>query len=238
MKPNARMQQKKKKMALYEVFSKGLSNSRHKQNLEALRPAGPANKQEAFVGGYGRQPQPKPRAIQFNRGRVEVSLRYDVAIAVVLLVLLCLMGAYRLGERLAIKDAGLAPTQDAATTAPATTNSTTMTRSVEPESPAVVQETPTAAGGDNWIVIATHENESQLAPVQQYFAGNGIETQIRKVGEIYILHTKQTYGNPKRAGTDGEKVLRRIIELGANYQPPPGYRSFDFTTAYGMKKVN
>jgi hypothetical protein len=216
-------------MALYEVFSKGMSNSRRRQGLESLPTAGKTY-------GQGQRVQAKPRAIQFNRGRVEVSLRYDIAIVLVLLALLCVMGAYRLGEHLSIKEAATAQTEGMVTTPAPVTNRTTTAEAAETERTAVEEEA--AGGGDNWIVIATHQNEGQLAPVQQYFAGYGIETQIRKVGDSFILHTKQTYGNPNRAGSDGEQVRRQIIELGKNYQPPPGYRTFDFTTAYGMKKLN
>jgi len=230
MKPNARMQRKKKKMALYEVFSKSMSNSRRRQGLESVPTAGK-------VYGQGQRTQAKPRAIQFNRGRVEVSLRYDVAIVLALLALLCVMGAYRLGEHLSIKEASSVQVESTAPAAAVlTTDRTTVTEAVEPAGAA--DEAVATGGGDNWIVIATHQNEGQLAPVQQYFEGCGIETQIRKVGENFLLHTKQTYGNPNRPGSDGEQVRRKIIELGRNYEPPPGYRSFDFTTAYGMKKVN
>ncbi len=226
MKPNARIPRKKKKMALYEVFNKGMSNSRRRQGLESSPAAGK---------GYG-QGQAKPRAIQFNHGRVEVSLRYDIAIVLGLLALLCLMGAYRLGEHMSIKEAATTQAEGVVTTAAPAPVTNTATQVTEPAR-AVVEE-DVVGSGDNWIVIATHQSEGQLAPVQQYFAGYGIETQIRKAGDNYILHTKQTYSNPNRAGSDGEQVRRQIIELGRNYQPPPGYRAFDFTTAYGMKKIN
>jgi hypothetical protein len=232
MKPSTRIPRKKKKMALYEVFSKGLTNSRRKQGLEGLPTA-------SKTYGQGQRVQPKTRAIQFNRGRVEISLRYDVAIVLVLLALLSVMGAYRLGEHLSIKQAGSVKVESTAPAAAvSTTDKTTITEAVEPDSTTGVDSALTGSGGDNWIVIATHQDEGQLSPVQQYFEGCGIETQIRKVAGIYILHTKQTYGNPNRSGSDGQQVLQQIIELGRNYEPPPGYRSFDFTTAYGMKKVN
>jgi len=228
MKPSARIPRKKKKMALYEVFNKGMSNSRRRQDLES-RPVGlPQAKPRAGSTG-------SPRAVQFNRGRIEMSLRYDVAIVLGLLLILALMGAYRLGEYSSIKENATTQDEGVVMTAPEPVTNTAAPRT-EPEKAAV--EADAAGGGDNWIVIATHESEGQLAPVQQYFEGYGIETQIRKVAGVYILHTKQTYDNPNRAGSNGEKVRRQIIEIGKGYEPPSGYRSFDFTTAYGMKKLN
>jgi hypothetical protein len=223
MKPSTRIPRKKKKMALYEVLSKGMSNSRRRLELGGP-PIGVSQVQRT---------QAKPRAIQLNHGRFEVSLRYDVAIVLGLLLILSLMGAYRLGEYSSIKENVTTQDESIVMTAPETV-SNTATPVTEPERTAVEEE----SSGDNWIVIATNQSEGQLAPVQQYFEGYGIETQIRKVAGVYILHTKRTFGNPNRAGSDGEKMRRQIIEIGEDYEPPSGYRSFDFTTAYGMKKLN
>ena len=210
-----------------------MSNSRREQELEQLQPEGSDYIQVNRTGQF----KPKVRMLQFNRGRVEISIRFDVAIVLVLLAVVCMMGAYRLGERLAIKGAG--DEQAATTTVQTQTSGAEMSASAVEPQPGVAEEaTAAVSGGDNWIVIATHENEGQLAAVQQFFEGYGIETQIRKVGDNFILHTAQTYGNPNRSGSDGERVRQRIVEIGANYRPLPGYRSFDFRTAYGMKKLN
>jgi hypothetical protein len=183
--------------------------------------------------------------LQLNRGRVEISIRFDVAIVLVLLAIVCVMAAYRLGERLAINNAASGGSVETATPAiPAETVTENEMSAPVAESrnePVVETETESEAAtgsGDNWIVIATHENEGQLAAVQQFFAGYGIETQIRKIGDNFILHTTQTYGNPNRSGTDGERMRQRIVEIGENYRPLPGYKTFDFRTAYGMKKLN
>jgi hypothetical protein len=244
MKPNARIPQKKKKMALYEVFSKGLSNSRHSRELESLHTgAAPQVSPSVSAGIYSkaaRQAQARPRMVQLNRGRVEMSVRYDVAIVVVLAAVLCVMGAYRLGERSGMRETTPAQsggeavmtetTQPQAPTKPAT-------EAVQPAA-TVNEEAAATSSGENWIVIATCPDEGQLAAVQQYLGAYGIETQIRKIGSNYILHTKQTFDNPNRTGSDGWRMRQRIVELGKNYEPMPGYRTFDFTTAYGMKKVD
>ena len=224
MKPSTKIPRKKKKMALYEVLSKGMSNSRPRQELES-KPVGSPQVQRM---------QAKPRALQFNRGRFEVSLRYDIAIVLGLLLILCLMGAYRLGEYSSIKEDATTQDEGVTMTAPEPVTNTAAPAASETRRTLVEEE----SGGDNWIVIARNQNEGQLAPVQQYFDGYGIETQIRKLAGVYILHTKQTFGNPNRAGSDGERMRRKIIEIGKGYEPPSGYKTFDFTTAYGMKKLN
>jgi hypothetical protein len=235
MKPSTRIPRKKKKKALYEVFNRGMSNSRREQELEQLQPEGSDYIQVNRSGHF----KPKVRMLQFNRGRVELSIRFDVAIVLVLLAVVCMMGAYRLGERLAINGAAAGDLEATQPIVQTQTSGAEMSApAVEPQPDVAEEATAAASGGDNWIVIATHENEGQLAAVQQFFEGYGIETQIRKVGDNFILHTAQTYGNPNRSGSDGERMRQRIVEIGANYRPLPGYRSFDFRTAYGMKKLN
>lgn len=237
MKPSSKIPRKRKKMALYEVFSKGMSESRRKS--EAGMNA--ENSKVAVGGASKRSNLPKVGMLQINRGRVEISVRYEVAVVVLLVVILCVMGAYRLGERFAVAENQAAQSQ----TNESQTMAAVEVSTAEPQVPMAesqasgAEETTDAAGsGDNWIVIATHRNAEQLTPVQQFFMGYGIETQIRRIGENYILHTRETYGNPNRRGSDGWQALRRIVEVGQNYEPLAGYRSFDFTTAYGMKKSN
>ena len=74
--------------------------------------------------------------------------------------------------------------------------------------------------------------------MKKYFSENGIETEIRKVGNWYYLISAEKYDNPEKAGTDGFAAKQRIVELGAKYKSPPGYGSFGtkpFSDAYGMK---
>jgi hypothetical protein len=96
----------------------------------------------------------------------------------------------------------------------------------------------TASKGSNRIVIQTVQNSEDLEPVQKFFAQNGIETEIRQIGNWYYLVTKEKYDNPDKAGTEGFAAKQRIIELGARYQSPPGYGTFGtkpFSDAYGMR---
>ncbi len=234
------MARKHKKMALYEVFSKSGSNSRQNQNLERLHPADSSKKtvqkqdielshKPTAVGTL----RLKPRIWQLNQGRVEISLPYPLAVAALLGLILLIVIAFRLGQIQSMSNLAV-PVKVAA-----------MTNDIEPENinveqdeisaEQVVSETVSAAAGNNRIVLQTWKDESQLIPVQAYFNSFGIDTEIKKVGQRYFLVTKTKYENPKRLGTDGYKARQKIIEIGANYVPPPGFGSFDFSSAYGMK---
>ena len=82
-------------------------------------------------------------------------------------------------------------------------------------------------------IVGIKTAKSRFLPVSH--EGHGIETEIRKVGQTFYLVTKDKYDNPQRPGTDGYKARQRIVELGTGYVPPPGFGSFDFRSAYGMK---
>lgn len=87
-------------------------------------------------------------------------------------------------------------------------------------------------------MIQAHQNSAELKPVKDYFASNGIEMEIRKIGSWYYLVTKGKFDNPEKAGTDGAVMKQRIIELGEKYEAPAGYGSFGpkpFSDAYGMR---
>ncbi|MFA5554956.1 MAG: hypothetical protein WCZ89_00135 [Phycisphaerae bacterium] len=235
------MARKNKKMALYEVFSKSISNSRHSKDLEKLHPS------EAYKTG---QPQAasqqipakdalavqKNRMFQINRGRVEISIPYQLAVAILLGFLLLALIAYRFGQHQAISGLVL-PAQVSSEQGDSEASAARVADigSIPAVSDGTEQLVVTEAAGTNRIVIQTWRDENQLKPVQAFFDGHGIETEIRKVGPTFYLVTKDKYDNPQRSGTDGYKARQRIIELGTGYVPPPGFGSFDFRSAYGMK---
>ena len=106
---------KKKKMELYEVFSKGLANSRRSRSLETLRPTDeqkrPQGSAEAGFRPVRNMPT-KPRMFQINRGRLEISMPTQLAVAVLLVLAVLVLAAHRLGEwqgrgRAALSEAGL-----------------------------------------------------------------------------------------------------------------------------------
>lgn len=90
--------------------------------------------------------------------------------------------------------------------------------------------------GDHIIIIAMCADSRDLDPVKEYFADYEIETLIDKRGGDYFLVTKKKFQSPKKAGTDGNIVLKRIKQIGRNYVAPDGYHGFGatpFQDAYG-----
>jgi hypothetical protein len=211
----------------------------------------------------------KPPLFYTLKGRVEFSLPYTGLAAVILGVLLLVLLAYRLGQQNAIvnspEDGGTASVSGNTRNQGSTSaNRAEQTRAAVAEprgitspssagssssastSSAQSEETETrsrqvSSSGDNRIVIQTCPTRRPLEPAVDYFAENGISTEIIKRNGMYYLLTEAGFENPERKGTDGYRMKERIIELGADYKSPPGYASFGskpFHDAYGMKFSN
>jgi len=181
--------------------------------------------------------------VQFNAGRIEISLPYQLAIALLLgLVLLVLIGVwlgqtgYLSKQRItgSVKKI-LKPNAEGQ-------GGANRGRRVDVDgkiSPGVRETTTGESKGNNRIVIQTYRARADLEPVQTYFGQCGIETEIIPIDNQWILVTKAKYEEkPERPGTDGYVALQNIIELGAKYKAPKGYEPFgakSFETAYGMK---
>lgn len=104
-------------------------------------------------------------------------------------------------------------------------------------------KTVSDAGKDHVIVIASYNVAKDLEPVKEYFARNGVKTEIMKQdGSIfYLLVTQKRYESPLRRDTDGFYALEKIKNIGAEYDAPKGYEPFGkkpFQDAYGMKIKN
>jgi hypothetical protein len=181
----------------------------------------------------------KPRFVQFNAGRIELSLPYQLVIAILLAGIVLLLVVFRLGQYVPAKKSAqtttekVKPAQKAAALKPVAIAATK-----SPVSAAAAAVETSRSKGTNKIVIQAHQNNTELEPVKDYFASNGIEMEIRKIGSWYYLVTKGKFDNPEKAGTDGAAMKQRIIELGAKYEAPAGYGSFGpkpFSDAYGMR---
>ncbi len=245
------------KKALYEVLSKAAwPKPRNDKALEPLHPEAQGEDAQAQNSARFTIQLPKkaavwlnkPRAVQLNAGRIEISMPYQLAIALLLGLVLLVLIAFRLGQisyrgssKVAVPAAKtpeavqkVAPkvTADVAPPKVAPTE-------VKTPAPPVVQKIePAKPKGDNRIVIQSYQLKADLEPVQQYFAGFGIETEILKIDAWYYLVTKNKYENPGKPGTDGYLAKQKIIELGAKYKAPPGNESFGdqpFRDAYGKK---
>lgn len=225
---------RRRKKALYEVIGKPRAPSRYDKTLDQI----PLDRSGTEPKDLNRIPEravywPKqPRTIQYNAGRIEMSIPYQIVIAVLLGIVLVILAVFRLGQ-LSGNKAG----ESALLEKPAVSID-----SVElVQEPANVWEN-TIAGprrtGNNRIVIQTWQDSEQLEPVKEYFTANGIATEIREISGMYYLVTKDKYANPEKGGTDGYYAKQKIIKLGAKYKAPPGYGSFGtkpFYDAYGMR---
>ena len=231
------MARNRKRKALYEVISKARPKPGHGKTLEQLHPE-KSDKNRPIAEDLTTQiPErvakwPKrPRIVQFNAGKIEISIPYQVAIALLLGVILLVLVAFRLGQRTKSEQGVTTSNVERAVKSSKAANLSAS----ETKKPAAAVEKPK---GNNRIVIQTYQLRTHLEPVKQYFAQFGIETDIKKIGDWYYLVTKDKYENPEKSGTDGYFAKQKIIELGAEYKAPQGYETFGskpFYDAYGQR---
>jgi hypothetical protein len=250
------------KKALYEVMSKARQKPGYDETLEQM-PAKRSGEDKPVAELKGAVETPKgtvrwskkPRLVQYNAGRIEFSMPYQVAVALVLALILVILVSYRLGQlsyqprepesaqpsglmRQVEKENGTERAMiDAAPSAPAPVESTPPETEIV-ESDVEPNVEPATSTGSNVIVLAQYHAPADLIPVQEYFAEHGITTDIELIGGVYFLLTTNKYDNPNRPGTDGYEAKLKIIEIGQKYEAPPGRESFAthrFRDAYGMK---
>ena len=241
----------RRKKALYEVIGKTHLKPRYDKALEQLHPeeadedrpiTEDSDTQAAEAPAWPR----KPRIVQFNAGRFEISIPYQLAIALFLGLILLVLVAFRLGQfthlssEKSIDSAGQisgGTQREAGRLTAGLQTPATAERTTPPVQPA--EEIGSAKPkGDHRIVIKQYNTEKHLKPVQEYFAAHGIETVIEKRGSSFFLLSKNTYENPQRSGTDGYAARQKIIKVGAEYKAPAGYESFApnlFNDAYGER---
>jgi hypothetical protein len=247
------MARNREKKALYEVISKTWPKPRYDKTLEQLHPEKSgkdkqiATKFSAQLRGRAAKWLNRPRIIQFNAGRIEISMPYQLAIALLLGLVLLVLVAFRLGQitylssQKATDSAAKIPESTQKTVPKMTTGAPQRTAPAEEKTPVPTftqKVEPVKPKGDNRIVIQSYQLRADLEPVKQYFAQFGIETEIIKISDWYYLVTRDKYENPGKPGTDGYLAKQKIIELGANYKAPPGYEAFGskpFSDAYGKK---
>ncbi|HNY80802.1 MAG: hypothetical protein RBS72_15115 [Sedimentisphaerales bacterium] len=232
-----------------------------------LKPPKPVGLAEPHAAPGPSQTWLKPKAIQFNAGRIEVSLPYQIGIAIGLFVILILLAVFRLGQidqKARYRQVGRTTQAgvDSPTAGSPGANPAPGAASTAPQHDAAQTGGATTAAGDNWIVIARSELRKDLEPVKRhfdeqgiqtgivafeklrgYFAENGLDGSRLPQGDGYFLVTMQTYDNPDRQGSNGYEAKQKIIEIGALYKgkAPPGCESFGpryFSDAYGLKIIN
>lgn len=250
------MARKRGKKALYEVMSKARNKPGYGKTLKKMRSKKPVKQKGEPVTNQKSAADVetskaaakwwrKPRIVQFNFGRIEFSMPYQFAVALVLGLILLVLASFWLGQRYYLTDqraTGSAEEmpqinqenlieQDAAKImeppAPIE-DSTLLDENVTPIQP--------KSTGNNVIVLVEFGAHADLVPVRDHFAEYGIDTEIVMENGRYFLQTKNRYDNPRTLGTDGYKVLQEIIKIGAKYKAPPNYEPFTqhlFSDAYG-----
>lgn len=260
------MARKRGKKALYEVMSRARNKPGFGRTLKKMRPKKPVPKKDESV--TNKKPAAdvetsktaakwwrKPRVVQFNVGRVEFSMPYQLGIALVLGAVLLILAAFRLGQYLTDKNPNeptekvMEPTiqekpveqQEVANVieqaSPVEEEESVLLTIEEPEPAKPV--TPKSTG-NNVIVVQQWGSKEDLRPVKAHFEEYNIETEIVMENGRYYLQTKNRYNNPGKPGTDGHEALQEIIRVGAKYkgQAPPNYVTFApnfFRDAYGKK---
>ena len=263
------MARKRGKKALYEVMSKARNKPGFGRTLEKMRPKKTViikdkpvtNKKSAADVETSKTAAKwwrKPRVVQFNVGRVEFSMPYQLGVALVLGSVLLIVAAFRLGQMYYLTDSNpneptenvMEPTiREKPVEQQEVANVIEQASPIEEESALLENEEPEPAKpvipkstGNNVIVIQQWGAKEDLRPVQAHFAEYGIEAEIVMENGNYFLQTKNRYDNPRTPGSDGYKALQKIIEVGPKYKgkAPPNYETFAarfFRDAYG-KKVN
>lgn len=220
-----------------------------------LRPPKAVERRESPVKPNRAQMLLKPKAVQFNAGRIEISLPWQLGVIIGLLVIVAILVVYQLGqldERARYRpndtsqaNAGVEPV------GPEASGQSDQGRSTAPSGDRRVQPqggtTASVAGrkSDHVIVLAQYPKREDLEQVQKFFEKHGISTTIHSFatlrahfrskahlnanvvpkGDGFML-VSNTCENPEVKGTNGYAVKQKIIELGAQYEAPSGFESF------------
>ncbi len=185
----------------------------------------------------------RPKPVRFYPDRIELCFSWQIAGLSLLALIAIFLVFFRLGQMNAVK--GQETTQKAAVLS---------IEDIKPKPPVVIEKKPAPVViestpkliepmGENAIVITSYDLSSHLEPVKTYFAQYGIATEIIKRGSRYLLVTQNRYDNIEKAGTDGNEMKKKIMQIGAGYKPPAGsgFESFGtkpFQDVYGMKIKN
>lgn len=243
------------KKALYEVMSKGRLKPRDNKTIEQMHPGKPnddrlVTERKPTVESSKTLPKwwRKPRMIQFNTGRIEFSMPYQLAIALLLFLILLVLFAYRLGQlsqptslqasTRSVRQATATEQENQTERATADAGRSLMTTG--DVSLGSSQTEPDKLTGDHVIILAEYKRHLDLVPAQAHFDKYNINTEIVMENGRYFLQTTDRYNNPDKPGTDGYEAKKIITEVGAKYKgsAPAGYESFAphyFSDAYGKK---
>ena len=187
----------------------------------------------------------RPKPVQLNEGRLDVSVPYYVGIIAALAVVLALLVAFKLGQVRRDASYGVQEQPTELANVPTPTRSTPQNaataRMARPE-PEVPAETPTETPaetppvtpaaetpGDHWIVLAQYSKRADLDAVVDYFGDNGIELGVMPL-------TEESRRNFAEVGFDATKLPRGsgflLVTTGKLYRNPEN----PDTDGYAMKQ--
>jgi len=235
----------RRKKALYEVINRKRSKV---GDIPVVEPLHPERSDKPQMPKAENQQKPartllswpaKPKIMQFNAGRIEISIPVQLAVAIVLAIVLIALVSFRLGQwSHSVSTQPAKPTTNAANP---TVSSHTPIIDNTPKTPDASamknRHAAATATANNVIVLVQHDRYADLQPVQQHFAAHGVVTQIVTKGAKYFLVTRKRY-DKFTPGTKGYNDLKRIRQIGAKYKAPPGRETFAahlFSDAYGCK---
>jgi hypothetical protein len=254
----------RRKKALYEVISRGRlkinsakpeeTSQAEPQKAQALPAADTDTWETTESVAPPEQRRPywprKRKLVQFNAGRVELSVPYQVALAAVLMAVVVALVCYRLGQLTGhAAQPGKGPVTPNLGTLeqPPAAKTPEAPRTPEVVTPFVPDMTEKAkrpdapvSTGNNVIILAQCDNRKDLEPVVQHFAKHNIELEVRQRGSKFVLVTKKRYDSTGGKGSDSAKDLDDIIRIGGLYKDkaPLGYGTFAphyFSDAYKAK---
>jgi len=197
------------KKALYEVIGRAGSKPGYEQlhpngtagEIPSTNPVTPPNVVRWVI---------KPGIIQFNAGRIELSIPYQVAIVITLGMLLAAVVLFRLGQRIGNRDVSTnTPVAIRPVVNKPVESKPVMPKPVMLDTPVVKQpaeqDTSVAPAGAvgpistgrNRIVLKVFQVRSHLEPAKEYFDKLGVATEIVEKNNWYYLVTKNKYDNPK-----------------------------------------
>jgi len=250
------------KKALYEVMSKARSRQGYGKTVEPMHPKKTeeekpvAQPSKAMADWWKR-----PRIAQFNAGRFEFSVPYQAAIALGLVLVLMLLGSYRLGQKSVVpalasdkstqgpekvdpaSTAGLdtddlgqpSPSADKVVSNQDATAIEDVTADVEKE-----EVKPEEPKGNNVIVLAHSGRYADLVPVVEHFDQHGVALEVvpLKNGQYQLRTVERYVRNPAIPGTAGFEAKVKIRDVGKLYKgnAPAGLDTFAphyFSDAYG-----
>jgi len=211
------------KKPLYEVMSKARIKPGPDKTIEQLHP----KRSDEDIPEKDKKPVAektrtvtqwwnKPKIVQFNGGRIEFSLQYQIAIAIVLIE--------RLENNFSVNPTGQDNRNQMQQADPVTQN--------PPIRQAAV---PAQSTGNNVIVLKEYGARADLELALKFFEENGISTEIVLENGRYFLQTKERYISTNTPGEKGYEMIKRIAEIGSKYKAPSGYENFHFNDAYGKK---